>query len=89
MKLRSVALLLLAACGSAHAETMVWQPSAGHTQIPIWPGAAPDVQPVPGRETVTLSKELLAGKPVTSVTNVTRPTMTVYAPEGKALELRP
>jgi acetyl esterase/lipase len=63
---------------------MVWQPSAGHTQIPIWPGAAPDVQPVPGPETVTLSEELLAGKPLTSVTNVTRPTMTVYAAEGKS-----
>jgi acetyl esterase/lipase len=32
---------------------------------------------------VTASKELLAGKPVTAVTNVTQPTMTVYAPEGK------
>jgi acetyl esterase/lipase len=84
MKLRSIVLCLLAACGSVHAETMVWQPSAGHTQIPIWPGAAPDVQPVPGPETATLSEELLAGKPATSVTNVTRPTMTVYAPEGKS-----
>jgi acetyl esterase/lipase len=59
-----------------------WQPSAGNTQIPIWPGAAPDLKPVPGPETVTLSKKLLAGKPVIHVTNVTRPTMTVYAPEG-------
>lgn len=84
MKLRSIVLCLLAACGSARAETMVWQPSAGHTQIPIWPGTAPDVQPVPGPETATLSKELLAGKPVVAVTNVTRPTMTVYAPEGKS-----
>ena len=84
MKLLSIVLCLLAACGSAHAETMVWQPSAGHTQIPIWPGAAPDLQPVPAPETATLSKELLAGKPVTSVTNVTRPTITVYAAEGKS-----
>ena len=84
MKLLSIVLCLLAACGSAHAETMVWQPSAAHTQIPIWPGTAPDLQPVPGPETVTSSKELLAGKPVTSVTNVTRPTITVYAPEGKS-----
>ena len=53
-------------------------------QIPIWPGAAPDLRPVPGPDTVTLSEELLTGKPVTSVTNVTRPTMTVYAPEGKS-----
>ena len=25
-----------------HAQTNVWQPSPGHTQIPIWPGAVPD-----------------------------------------------
>jgi acetyl esterase/lipase len=84
MKLWSIALCLLAACGSANAESMVWQPSVGHTQIPIWPGAPPDTQPVPGPETVTVSKELLAGKPATAVTNVTRPTMTVYAPQGKS-----
>jgi acetyl esterase/lipase len=83
MMLRSIALCLLAAFGSAHAETAVWQPSARQKQMPIWPGSAPDAPPVPGAETVTLSEELLAGKPVTSVTNVTQPTMTVYAPEGK------
>jgi acetyl esterase/lipase len=83
MKLRSIALCLLAACTSAHTQTMVWQPSAGHTQIPIWPEAAPDAQPVPGPETVTVSKELLAGRRATAVTNITRPTMTVYAPEGR------
>jgi len=55
------------------AEPSVWQPSPGHTQIPLWPGAAPDAQSVPGPE--TLKQE--------GVTNVTRPTMTVYAPKGK------
>jgi acetyl esterase/lipase len=84
VRLGSIGLYLLAACGSANAETMVWQPSVGHTQIPIWPGVPPDTQPVPGPETVTVSKELLAGKPATAVTNVTRPTMTVYAPQGKS-----
>jgi acetyl esterase/lipase len=37
---------------------------------------------VPGPESATASNELLAGKPATGVTNVTRPTMTMYAPEG-------
>jgi hypothetical protein len=27
-----------------------WQPSPGHTQIPIWPGVAPDAEPVKGPE---------------------------------------
>jgi acetyl esterase/lipase len=51
--------------------------------MPIWPGAAPDAQQVPGTETAKVSDKLLAGRPVTAVTNVTRPTMTVYAPKGK------
>ena len=83
MKLLFIVLCLLAAYDAAHAETMGWQPSAGHTQIPIWPGAVPGLQIVPGPETVTSSKQPMAGKPVITVTNVTRPTVTVYAPEGK------
>lgn len=84
MKLWAVALGLLLACASAQAKTMEWQPSAGHVQVPIWPGTAPDLKPVPGPETVTKNtKDLIGGLPVTAVTNVTRPTMTVYAPTGK------
>jgi len=61
-----------------------WQPSPGHTQVPIWPGAAPDPQPVRGPERVeTDPKFLVAGKTVTGVSNVTQPTMTVYAPSAK------
>jgi acetyl esterase/lipase len=55
------------------AEPTIWQPSPGHTQIPIWPGVAPDGQSVPGPESSTPG----------AVTNVTRPTMTVYFPRGK------
>lgn len=70
-------LRLLALCVAAvHSATVLaesWQPSPGPTQTPIWPGAAPDPVPVPGPETVT----------VTGVTNVTRPTMTRYPPQGK------
>ncbi|HVB36220.1 MAG TPA: alpha/beta hydrolase [Candidatus Acidoferrales bacterium] len=50
----------------------------------IWPGTAPDAQPVPGPEVIkTDSNFLVAGRPVTGVYNVTRPTMTVYSPVGK------
>ncbi|MBT2145101.1 MULTISPECIES: alpha/beta hydrolase [unclassified Rhodanobacter] len=83
MKLWLITLGLLAVCASAHAATTVWQPAAGNTQIPIWPGTTPDAHQVPGPETAKVSDKLLAGKPVTAVTNVTRPTMTVYAPKGK------
>lgn len=73
MKLWTMAVCLLVMCASVHAQTTVWQPAAGHEQISIWPGAAPDLQAVPGPET------LKGG----AITNVTRPTMTVYAPTGK------
>jgi hypothetical protein len=71
-------------CAALSAETQVWQPSPGHTQIPIWPGAAPDAQPMPGPERMQPPDDFrVAGRPVIGVTNVTQPTMTVYSPEGK------
>jgi acetyl esterase/lipase len=69
---------------SAGAQNGGWQPAGGHRQIAIWPGAAPDPQPVKGPETVSVDpKFLVAGRAVTGVSNVTRPTMTVYSPTGK------
>jgi acetyl esterase/lipase len=84
MKPLIFALCLVFAFGGASAQTNVWQPSPGHTQIAIWPGAPPDAQPVPGPEmTETDSNFLVAGRHVIGVYNVTRPTMTVYSPKGK------
>jgi acetyl esterase/lipase len=70
------------ASGGLSAQTNVWQPSPGHTQLPIWPGAVPDPQPVPGPEYVT---NILTpgGASWLAVGNVSRPTMTVYSPKGK------
>ncbi len=73
---------VLAVCGSLSAQTNIWQPSPGHTQVLIWPGAAPDAQPVPGPESYTLSTDPVAGKPWVMVVNVSQPTMTVYSPKG-------
>jgi acetyl esterase/lipase len=84
MKLRTMALCLLAVCGRVHAQPMVWQPAAGYTQIPLWPGTPPDAKPMPGSEyAATDDKSLIAGKPMVAVSNVSQPTMTVYAPRGK------
>jgi acetyl esterase/lipase len=75
---------VLFACGGLRAQTTVWQPSPGHTQVPIWPGAVPDAQPVAGAEnTGTETKELVAGVPWVYVGQVSRPTMTVYSPKEK------
>lgn len=68
----------------SNARADVWQPEAGHTQIPLWPGAIPDAQPVAGPEEVKVTpNERIAGKPITLVSHVTQPTMTVYSPKGK------
>ncbi len=78
------ALLLIVSLSTLHAQSD-WQPSPGHTQIPIWPGAAPDPQPVKGPESAsrTDARDFVAGRDWVGVNNVTRPTMTVYAPESK------
>jgi acetyl esterase/lipase len=66
--------VLLAACMAAAAaapgaRAAVWQPSPGHIQAPIWPGTPPDLVPDPKPESCCS-------------TDVSRPTMTVYAPKG-------
>lgn len=80
-------LAILIFCGLSliglrvHAET--WQPSPGHTQVPIWPETPPDAQPMPGPEAVVTGHHLIAGRHYRAVLNVSRPTMTVYSPGGK------
>jgi acetyl esterase/lipase len=79
MKFFIFALCLVFASTSLLAQ-QTWQPSPGHTQMQIWPGAVPDPQPVAGPEVVTMEKDPPPGGEV--VNNVTRPTMTVYSPTG-------
>ena len=40
-----------------------WQPSPGHTQVPIWPGTVPDAQPVPDPENLAAVEKPIGGKP--------------------------
>lgn len=52
--------------------------------MPLWPGAAPDARSVTEPETLaTNTKDLVAGRPWAYVSNVSRPTLTVYSPKGK------
>ena len=83
MKFLIFALSALIALGCDYASAHPWQPSAGHTQLPIWPNTVPDAQPFRGPEADGHVANLVAGKPWTWVSKVTQPTMTVYAPEGK------
>jgi len=59
----------------------VWKPSAGHAQMPIWPGAVPDAQPADGPELLATAENLVAGRPWSYVSRVSQPTLTVYSPE--------
>jgi acetyl esterase/lipase len=70
---------------AAPAQTSGWQPSPGHTQVPIWPGAAPDAQRAAGPEVATTRTKdhFVGGRPWTYISNVLLPTMTVYSPIGK------
>jgi acetyl esterase/lipase len=69
---------------SLSAQNTAWQPSPGHTEVPIWPGAAPEPHRVTGPEVATTTKEpLVAGRPWVYLSNVSRPTITVYSPNGK------
>ncbi len=86
MKPMIAALCVVFASSILCAQSPVWQPSPGHTQVPIWPKAAPDPQPVAGPEMVKVwsgKNDLIAGRPVTEIDNVTQPTLTVYSPTGK------
>lgn len=84
MKSFVLAFCVAFALGALHAQQQGWQPSPGHRQIPIWPGAAPDPLPVSGPEVSQSSGThfKVAGKSVIGVSNVARPTMTVYSPKG-------
>jgi hypothetical protein len=57
---------------SARADT--WQPSPGHTQVPIWPGAVPDAIPNPKPESVDSGGGAF---------DVSWPTMTMYAAKDR------
>jgi acetyl esterase/lipase len=84
-----VLLAFAAARSGPVAAQAVWQPSPGHTQVPIWPGKAPDARAVKGPEVsetaldATGGKQLVGGRPWVYLDRVSRPTMTVYAPAGR------
>jgi acetyl esterase/lipase len=84
VKLFLVALSAGLALNVLSAQTPAWQPSAGHTQVPIWPGTPPDAQPTaPEVTSISPPRYFVAGKPTTGVENISRPTMTVFSPAGK------
>jgi acetyl esterase/lipase len=67
------------------AQQPAWQPAPGHLTLPVWPGAAPGAVENPAAEidTTTAKDNLIAGRPIVRLGNVSTPTLTLYAPKGK------
>jgi acetyl esterase/lipase len=79
-----VALSVVFGVGALSAQTPGWQPSPGHTQVPIWPRRVPDAQHVARLEDeTTVTEPPVGGRSWVMVRKVSRPTMTVYSPKAK------
>jgi acetyl esterase/lipase len=84
------ALLLCAVVAASSACATVqgpgWQPPPGHITLPLWPKGAPGAPANPTAEidTTKPTDNLIAGKPVVRLGNVSSPTLTVYALKGNA-----
>ena len=82
---KHVLLLALASLAlTASAQTSGWAPPANLTTLPLWPNGAPGAPPAhPGPEAdmTTAKDNLIAGKPLIRLGNVSVPTLTVYPPK--------
>src|SRR5271165_2375338 len=76
---------LAAGAGSSFAQKPAWPPAPGHLTLPLWPGSAPGAGPndAPEADLTTAKDNLIAGKPLIRLGNVSRPTLTLYTPTGK------
>jgi acetyl esterase/lipase len=88
MIMRKRLLILAALAGgfaSLFAQKPAWQPAAGHLTLPLWPKGAPGAPPNPAPEVdaTTAKDNLVAGKRLVRLGNVSSPTLTLYAPPGK------
>src|SRR5438046_10664862 len=84
-----VALSLLFSLADPCDAQSAWQPSPGHTQVPIWPGVIPDARSLEGPEVsgtvvdAVGNKRLVGGRPWVYVDRVSQPTMTGYPSERR------
>ena len=81
MRTLLILLFTLAVSASLLAQKPAWEPAPGQITLPLWPhpqaGEAPEV------DATTAKDNLIAGKAVLRLTNVSNPTITLYAPKGK------
>ena len=75
---RIAAVVILA--GTLFAQRPAWEPAPGHVTIPLWPH--PQALPDAEVDATTAKDNLVAGKPLIRLTNVSNPTITLYEPRG-------
>jgi acetyl esterase/lipase len=87
MRTRFVFLAALFTATASFAQQAGWQPAAGHRQIPIWPNGVPGGLPANSPAEVDTSdgkSQLIAGKPLVRLGNVSLPTITLYKSANQA-----
>jgi len=78
-----LAVCVAMALGGPSARADAWQPSPGHTQLALWPGAVPDAPRTAATAEGVEIGDAVAGKPWLAIHDVSRPTLTVFSPSGK------
>ena len=87
--MKRAAFLAMAAVAALATNLMAqgsgWPPPADHVTLPVWPGVAPgeSANMPPEADMTTAKDNLIAGRPVVRLGNVSTPTITVYTPMGK------
>jgi acetyl esterase/lipase len=83
-----LAVLWLSQVASTAYADSSWQPTTGHTQIPLWPKDSPKIRSDLAPEAVHFAvdmasgkKKLAGGEPYQYIENVSQPTITLYAPK--------
>ena len=86
MRVRRISVLIAAAavCATTTSAQSGWPPPPDRPTINIWPGVAPGppTNLPPEADTTTAKDNLIAGKPLIRLGNVSIPTLTVYKPTG-------
>jgi acetyl esterase/lipase len=86
--MRMVAVFV-AACAAlcspvwAQQKSYSWPPPASRLTMPIWPGAVPDESANMPAEHDAPDGHLVAGRPYVRLTDVSRPTITLYKAQGQ------
>jgi hypothetical protein len=80
-----VAAFLLGFSTLSFRQPPVWQAPPGHLTLNVWPGTPPGAvaNPKPEIDTTTAKDNLVAGKPLIRLGNVSTPTLTLYKPQFK------